>query len=127
MYSHWSKTQTNVARSSWEAEVNSVVKDMSEGFGVINAMRELFSENRGMILGLGASACKRFVLRAGALLSTTQLWVRGGIQSCGAEVQKMLRAENATDTLSHAAGESKLKVDLQRIEYHTPGARMGHP
>lgn len=37
----WSKAQTNMARSSGDAELNSAVKGISKGTGVRNAIREL--------------------------------------------------------------------------------------
>ena len=39
---HWSKTQSNVALSSGEAELNVAVKGVSEAFGFWNFVKELF-------------------------------------------------------------------------------------
>lgn len=84
---HWSKTQTNVALSSREAGLNRAVEGISEGIGVHSALKQLFSEERGMFLSVDASACKGMLLRASTgkvkHLSTKQLWAQRAIHCYG--------------------------------------------
>lgn len=63
--------------------------------GVHNALKELFSEDRGMTLSDDERACKGMLLVHSGTgkvkhLSTKQLWSQGTMQSYGAEVQQVL-------------------------------------
>lgn len=90
--------------------MNSSVEVISEGVGVIIAIRELFGEHRKATLILGASACKGMLLRIGTgkvkHLTTTELWIQGAIQSYGVEVQKVPRAATAMDVLTTQRGHT---------------------
>lgn len=114
-----------------EAKLNSAVKGISEGIWVYSAAKELFIDDRTMILCVGASACKGTLLRTGVgkvnHLSTKQLWVQGAIQGYGVEVQNVPRAEHASDMLTHPVGEMEFQEGLHRMEYRTPDECVDHP
>lgn len=92
-----------MAFASGEAALDSAAKGVSEFIGVRTALRELFSEDRGVILSVDSSACKGMLLRTvtGKVkhLSAKQLGGQGAVQSYGVEVP---RASNASDRLTHA-------------------------
>ena len=81
----WSKTQSNIALSSGEAELNAAVKGVSEGIGIWELMRELTGTIMQMSLHVDSSACKGMLLRHGSgkvkHVTTKQLWVQGAIQA----------------------------------------------
>ena len=102
----WSKTQSNIALSSGEAELNSSVKAISEGLSVIHLYEELFHERLETNVHVDSSACKGMLLRAGAgkvkHLSTKQLWVQAAAEMYGISVYKIPRAGNCADLLTHS-------------------------
>ena len=102
----WSKTQSNIALSSGEAELNSSVKAISESLGVIHLYDELFHEQLETNVHVDSSACKGMLLRAGAgkvkYLSTKQLWVQAAAEMYGINVVKIPRAGNCADLLTHS-------------------------
>lgn len=51
----------------------------------------------------------------------------GAIQSYGVEVQRVPRAEHASDILPHPVGELELKEGLQRMPYNSPDECVDHP
>lgn len=110
--------------SSGEADSNIALNSVWEAIGVLNALRELFCEDRGGVLSVDATACNGMLLRTGTgkveHLTTKQLWVQRTIQSYGVEVQKLPRASTASDILTHAVGESELREGLHRMGYHPP-------
>ena len=118
---HWSKTQSNIALSSGEAELNAAVKGVSEGIGAYELMREIFNDELEMKLFVDASACRGMVLRQGAgkvkHLTTKQLWVQGAIQSYGISVLKVDRAVNAADALTHPLAQGLLNRALQAMSF----------
>lgn len=59
------KTQSNIALTSGEADLNSAVKSVLEVVLVLHALSELFPEDQGVILSVSASACKGILLRSG--------------------------------------------------------------
>ncbi len=63
---HWSKTQSNVALSSGEAELNGSVKGISELIGAHELGKEMGGESPTVTLETDASACKGMLLRRGA-------------------------------------------------------------
>ena len=82
---HWSKTQSNVALSSGEAELNAAVKGVSEALGFWNFVKELFGEELQIHLKVDSSACHGMILRHGAgrvkHLCTKQLWIQEATKS----------------------------------------------
>lgn len=122
--SHWSKTQSNIALSSGEAELNAAVKGVSEGVGVYELMNEILNMKMNMELFLDASACRGMVLRQGTgkvkHLTTKQLWVQGAVQSYGLIVSKVDRADNAADALTHPLAEHLLASALKAMSFVQP-------
>ena len=116
---HWSKTQSNIALSSGEAELNAAVKGVSEGIGVYELMREILNHELELKLFVDASACRGILLRQGAgkvkHLTTKQLWVQGAIQSYGISVLKVDRSVNAADALTHPLAEALMNGALSAM------------
>ena len=83
--SHWSKSQSYVALSSGEAELNAAVKGMTELIGATELYQELQNENVLKQLRVDANACKGMILRKGVgkvkHLSTKQVWIQGAADS----------------------------------------------
>ena len=104
--SFWSKTQSNIALSSGEAELNSCVKAISECLSVIHVWEEMFHEGLEASVYVDSSACKGMLLRSGAgkvkHLSTKQLWVQASAEMYGITVLKIPRAGNCADLLTHS-------------------------
>ena len=100
----WSKTQSNIALSSGEAELNSSVKAISEGLSVIHLYDELFHERLETNVHVDSSACKGMLLRSGAgkvkHLSTKQLWEQAAAEMHGIQAFKIPRARNCADLLT---------------------------
>ena len=101
---HWSSTQTVVALSSAEAELNALVKGISESLGLRNLFKEM---NRIMQVKVhtDSSACKGIVQREGCgkvkHLEVRQLWVQEKIGDKSVEVKKVPREINCSDCLTH--------------------------
>ena len=95
--SFWSKTQSNIALSSGEAELNGSVKAVGEGLSVMHLWEELFNQKLPATMYVDSSACKGMVLRAGTgkvkHLSTKQLWIQAATQTHGIDVCKIPRAD----------------------------------
>merc|ERR1711873_173376 len=104
--SFWSKTQSNIALSSGEAELNGSVKAISECLSVIHLYDELFHERLETNVHVDSSACKGMLLRSGAgkvkHLSTEQLWGQASAEMYGITVLKIPRAGNCADLLTHS-------------------------
>ena len=117
----WSKTQSNIALSSGEAELNSSVKALSETLGVSNLWHELFGRELETSLHVDSSACKGMLLRAGTgrvkHLSTKQLWVQGAIEAFAVQVIKIPREANCADMLTHSLPEGEARGQLRRMGF----------
>ena len=101
---HWSRTQSTVALSSGEAELNSALKGASEALLFRNMAREMAEDylleiqgdsaaSRGMLLREGAGAVKH--------LSVRQLWLQEFIARKELTVVQIPRAQNPSDALTH--------------------------
>jgi hypothetical protein len=103
---HWSKSQANVALSSGEAELNGCVKTVAEMVGLLELLVEVQHEYSSPVLKIDASACKGILLRRGVgrlkHLSTKQMWVQEAICTYGIVVEKIPRALNCADMLTHS-------------------------
>ena len=81
---HWSSTQTVVALSSAEAELNSVVKMISEALGMKNTF-EAMGKMKRIIVKTDSSACNGILHREGCgkvkHLETRQLWTQAHVSS----------------------------------------------
>ena len=116
---HWSKTQSNIALSSGEAELNAAVKGLSETIGLYNLIAETWRVTPSVALCVDASACKGMVLRHGSgkvkHLSVKQLWVQEAVRVFGVHVSRVPRAENPADLLTHSLSFPIAERQLERI------------
>ena len=103
---HWSKTQSNIALSSGEAELNSCVKGISELIGMYNLIVEIMRVNPKRKLCTDASACKGMLLRHGVgrvkHLSVKQLWVQEVVKVFDIDIGRIPRADNPADLLTRS-------------------------
>ena len=103
---HWSKTQSNIALSSAEAELNATVKGLSELIGVYNLVQETLRVNASLALYTDASACKGMLLRHGSgkvkHLSVKQLWSQEAVKLYDVQVCRVPREANPSDMLTHS-------------------------
>ena len=117
----WSKSQSNIALSSGEAELNSSVKTLSEMLGVIGVWEEVFGRVLPSTLHTDSSACKGMLLRAGAgkvkHLSTKQLWVQAVVEATPITIMKIPRRDNCADMLTHCLPEGEAASQLRRMNF----------
>ena len=118
--SHWSKSQSNVALSSAEAELNATVKGLSELIGLCHLIEETQKMTVKLVLLTDASACKGMLLRHGAgkvkHLAVKQLWAQECVKTYEIKVLKVPREENPSDVLTHSVSHPIL--DKQMDELH---------
>jgi len=104
LISHWSSTQTVIALSSAEAELNAVVKIVSETLGVRNLFKSMNKEKQ-IIIKTDSSACNGIVHREGCgkvkHLEVRQLWVQDLVGEKVVRIQKVPREYNCSDCLTH--------------------------
>lgn len=119
--SFWSKSQSNIALSSGEAELNSSVKAISELLGVMNLWEELFSCQLEASLRVDSSACRGMLLRSGTgrvkHLSTKQLWVQAVVEVFPLDVVKVGRSANCADMLTHCLPEGEASSQLRKMNF----------
>ena len=100
---HWARTQSVVALSSCEAELNAALKAASELIGMRTLMEELGRPLNLMLRG-DSSACKGVLLREGLgklkHLHVKQLWLQQEVGEGKIEFDKIPRERNAADTLT---------------------------
>jgi len=115
---HWSSTQATVALSSGEAELNSIVKIMSELLGVLNMCKEMGLKKTGKVF-TDSSAANGIAHRLGCgkvkHLEARQLWVQEVVQSRRATVEKVERKYNPADALTHNYLAHEGQVHFGRI------------
>ena len=103
---HWSNTQSNIALSSAEAELNATVKGLSELIGFSNLIRETLRVKPRLTLHTDASACKGMLLRHGAgkvkHLSVKQLWSQEVVRVFDVQIIRVPREANPSDMLTHS-------------------------
>ena len=101
---HWSSTQSVVALSSAEAELNAIVKGASEMLGIMNVMKECGRKVEGQ-MWTDSSAAKGILHRQGAgkvkHLECRQLWVQEKIANKTIKCDKVAREMNPADMLTH--------------------------
>ena len=105
LLTHWSRTQSCVALSSGEAELNGMLKCASEGLMLKYLMSEI-GLNMDLHLRGDSSAAQGTLQRVGSgrvkHLETRQLWLQEKIQNGLVKVFKIPRSQNWADTLTHA-------------------------
>jgi hypothetical protein len=101
---HWSSTQTVVALSSMEAELNAIVKGVAEVLGLKNLLEEC-GRNLEAVIFTDSSAANGVVHRQGSgkvkHLECRQLWVQGAVFNGQVRVEKVARDFNPADAFTH--------------------------
>ena len=116
---HWSKSQSNVALSSAEAELNATVKGLSELIALYHLIEETQRVTVRLAIHTDASACKGMLLRHGAgkvkHLSVKQLWSQECVKMYSVDVKKVPRQENPSDVLTHCVSHPIMEKQLYRM------------
>ena len=122
---HWSKSQSNVALSSAEAELNACVKGLSEMLSLYNLISEVFCVVPSLRLCTDASACRGMLLRHGAgkvkHLSVKQLWSQEVVQCFNVQIDRVPRSENPADLLTHSVSFPVAGSQLERLHAYRDG------
>jgi hypothetical protein len=104
LIAHWSSTQATVALSSAEAELNALVKAISESLGVLNMLKEMGKPYSCQVY-TDSSAANGIVHRLGAgkvkHLEARQLWIQEIVGEKRLAVKKVPREYNMSDALTH--------------------------
>ena len=105
LVTHWSRTQTVIALSSGEAELNAMLKAASEGLNVKHLMEEI-GWDLGLHLRGDSSASHGTLSRLGTgrvkHLQTRQLWLQERVHQKEITIEKVPRTHNWADTLTHS-------------------------
>ena len=126
MIIHWSRTQQLIALSSAEAELNAAVKAAQEGLGVAHLEEEFgrwlrvrllgdSSANHGMIQRQGAGKVKHLTVR--------QLWLQQQAELGCAIHEKIPRAINCADMLTHYWTKTDAADHLRHLHCYRPEPR----
>ena len=105
LITHWSRTQSCIALSSGEAELNGMLKAACEGLQVVHIMREVGEElelclrgdstaSHGTLQRLGTGRIKH--------LQTRQLWLQERVKEGDVAIEKVPRENNWADLLTHS-------------------------
>ena len=104
MLAHWSSTQSVVALSSAEAELNALIKIASEALGLRNTLLDM-EVPMEIEIKTDSSAAKGIVHREGCgkvkHLEARQLWLKGHVGNKTIIVTKIPRQINYSDVLTH--------------------------
>ena len=105
LITHWSRTQSCIALSSGEAELNAMLKTACEGLQVMHIMSEVGEDLRLSLKG-DSSASHGTLQRLGIgrikHLQTRQLWLQERMREGEVAISKIPRAINWADLLTHA-------------------------
>ena len=104
LLTHWSRTQSCIALSSGEAELNAILKTACEGLSLQYLLQELgvevqlhlrgdSSASHGTLQHLGSGRIKH--------LQTRQLWLQEKVYQGEVSVEKVPREENWADVMTH--------------------------
>ena len=110
LLTHWSRTQSCIALSSGEAELNATLKAACEGLQLQYLFNEM-GEEKGLHLRGDSSAAYGTLQRLGSgkvkHLQTRQLWLQEKVDGGEISVEKVPRTHNWADVLtqSWAAGD----------------------
>ena len=101
---HWGKTQTVVALSSGEAELNAVLKGASEGMGITTMLTQC-GEKFNLQVKTDSSACVGTSHRLGLgrlkHSEVKKVWIQEAVKSGSLAVNKLPRMLNCSDVLTH--------------------------
>ena len=104
LLTHWSRTQSCIALSSGEAELNAMLKSACEGICLQNLLGEIGEEVRLHLRG-DSSASHGTLQRLGSgrikHLQTRQLWLQEKVYQGTVTVEKIPRSINWADVLTH--------------------------
>ena len=121
----WSRTQQLIAFSSAEAELNASIKAGVEGLGVANMAEEMGKAHKVRVL-CDHSANVGISHRAGAgkvkHLGIRQLWLQERVSIGDLTIEKIPRAVNSSDTLTHHWTAAEGKVHFGAMQT----VRCGH-
>ena len=104
LLTHWSRTQSSIALSSGEAELNAMLKGGCESLCLRNLLKEVgvdadiemfgdSSASYGTLHRIGAGKMKH--------LHTKQLWLQERVQCGDVHIYKVDRSQNWSDALTH--------------------------
>jgi len=120
---HWSTTQSVVALSSAEAELNAIVKSISETLCVVNMAKECNMILKGQVM-TDSTAANGIVHRQGCgkvkHLECRQLWVQAVVGGGEVTCQKVPRDLNPGDALTHYWTQGDGFKHFQRIGLEVP-------
>ena len=101
---HWSRTQSNVALSSGEAELNGALKGGVELLGGRSLLADM-SRSVSLRLKGDSAACKGTLLREGAgklkHVQVKQLWLQECVGEGTIAIEQVPRERNPADTFTH--------------------------
>ena len=114
----WSSTQSTVALSSAEAELNALVKAGVEGLGLAAIMEDTGHE--GLIeIKTDSSAAKGVIHRQGSgkikHLSVRQLWLQERVHREELKIMKVPRKDNPADALTHHWSETDGQLHFAKM------------
>ena len=96
LITHWSRTQSCIALSSGEAELNAMLKAACEGLHIVHIMSEV-GEELGLCLRGDSSASHGTLQRLGTgrikHLQTRQLWLQERVKEGEVAIEKVRRDE----------------------------------
>ena len=120
---HWSRTQQLVALSSAEAELNASIKAGQEGLGLKHLCQELGDQQWLCVRG-DSSANDGIIKRAGAgkikHLSVRQLWLQEQSALGILWHEKIPRAENCSDALTHYFSRPEALIHFKKMGCQRP-------
>ena len=115
---HWAKTQTTIALSSGEAELNGIGAGIAMGLGVQSICRDLGYDYK-LRIHTDATAAIGIARRRGMgkirHLDTTDLWVQEVVRSGRVELLKVLGTENPADIFTKYVERPLLQMMLGKI------------
>ena len=115
---HWSKTQSTIALSSGEAELNGIGAGIAQGLGVQSICRDLGYDYQ-LKVHSDATAAIGIARRRGMgrirHLDTTDLWVQEVVRSGRVELVKVLGSENPADVLTKYVDRVTMSKMLQKM------------
>ena len=118
MITHWSSTQSIIALSSAEAELNALIKLASEALGIQNTLKE-HGQIYKIVALTDSSASDGMLHREGCgkvkHLETRQLWLQGHVAEKKVEVKKIPREINCSDCLTHHWTNKDCEKHFKRV------------
>ena len=112
LLTHWSRTQSCIALSSGEAELNATLKAACEGLQLQYLFKEM-REEKDLHLRGDSSAAYGTLQRLGSgkvkHLQTRQLWLQEKVYGGEITIEKVPRTNNWADILTHGWTVSDLR------------------